>query len=206
MDMVHSAVDAWQRERGMDHKSQAGTFGQRRHRRQGAMGLPAEKNQAHALALSMDMACGTEQYVWDAGSVIPKTCWRDTARATASIAPPRWPTSASADRLAPLTAPTAISTLSAPVMTTRLDLDALDSEALGAHRLQTPRRLPPRPLLRRRHTSELLKSGRPDLDAITSIEIDTYLEAITPEFRVNYEPQTLSARPASACLLPLPSS
>ena len=37
----------------------------------------------------------------------------------------------------------------------------------------------------------MLKSGRPDLDAITAIEIDTYHEAITPSFRVNYEPQSV---------------
>ena len=32
-----------------------------------AMGLPADKI-AHAIALSMDLACGTEQYVYDAGA------------------------------------------------------------------------------------------------------------------------------------------
>ena len=66
-------------------------------------------------------------------------------------------------------------------------LEALDGEALARTGFK------PHAGCRHVHscvdaTHDLLKSGRPDLDAITSIEVDTYLEAITPEFRVNYEP------------------
>ena len=67
MDMVHSAVDSWQRERGHGPQEPSRHFGQRRHRRQGD-GLVRRADGKHALALAMDMACGTEQYVWDAGS------------------------------------------------------------------------------------------------------------------------------------------
>ena len=42
MDMVHSAVDAWQRERGLDHKGQAGTLASAVAAAK-AMDLPAEK-------------------------------------------------------------------------------------------------------------------------------------------------------------------
>jgi 2-methylcitrate dehydratase PrpD len=37
----------------------------------------------------------------------------------------------------------------------------------------------------------LLKSGQPPLDEIVSIEIGTYEEAMTPDFRVNYHPENV---------------
>lgn len=186
MDMVHSAVDSWQRERGLDHKSQAGTLGSAATAAK-ALGLSAEKT-THALALAMDMACGTEQYVWDAGSCDTK------------------------DLLAGYGARNGIHAAKMAEFSFRgppgaLDgeygyfhafgpgydpafLDALDGEALARTGFK------PHAGCRHVHscvdaTHDLLKSGAPDLDAITSIEVDTYLEAITPAFRVNYEPQAV---------------
>ena len=48
-------------------------------------------------------------------------------------------------------------------------------------------------------TQDLLsKNGGLELDAITSIEVDSYLRAVTPDFRVNPDPATYG-QGASAC-------
>ncbi len=186
MDMVHSAVDAWQRERGLDHKSQAGTLASAATAAV-AMGLPAEKI-AHALALSMDLACGTEQYVWDAGSCDTKDLLAGYGARNgiycAALADFgfRGPPGA-------LDGPYGYFHAFGPGYD-RSILDALDSQALARTGFK------PHAGCRHVHscvdaTQELLKSAQPDLDAITAIEIDTYHEAITPAFRVNYQPQTV---------------
>ena len=66
MHMIDLEVDKWQRERGLDHKGQQGTLAAAVTAAK-AMNLPQDKI-GNALALAMDMACGTEQYVWDAGA------------------------------------------------------------------------------------------------------------------------------------------
>ncbi|MCY4020265.1 MAG: MmgE/PrpD family protein [Chloroflexi bacterium] len=186
MDMVHSAVDTWQRERGLDHKSQAGTLASAATAAV-AMGLPAEKI-THALALSMDLACGTEQYVWDAGSCDTKDLLAGYGARNGIYS------AAMADfgfRGPPgaLDGPYGYFHAFGPGYDGSI-LDRLDSQALARTGFK------PHAGCRHVHscvdaTQELLKSGQPDLDTITSIEIDTYHEAITPAFRVNYEPQTV---------------
>ena len=184
MDVVHSAVDSWQRERGLDHKGQAGTLGSAVAAAK-AMDLPAEKI-AHALALSMDMACGTEQYVYDAGACDTKDLLAGYGARNGIHAAKladfgfRGPPGA-------LDGPYGYFHAFGPGRDTPA-LDRLDGEALARTGFK------PHAGCRHVHscvdaTMELLKSGRPDLAAITSIEVDTYLEAITPDFRVNYEPQ-----------------
>jgi len=186
MDMVHSAVDSWQRERGLDHKSQAGTLGSAATAAK-AMGLSAEKI-THALALAMDMACGTEQYVWDAGSC-------DTKDLLAGYGARNGINAAKMADFGFRGPPGALDGeygyfhAFGPGYDPAF-LDALDGEALARTGFK------PHAGCRHVHscvdaTQDLLKSGRPDLDAITSIEVDTYLDAITPEFRVNYEPQVV---------------
>ncbi len=186
MDMIHSAVDGWQRERGLDHKSQAGTLGSAATAAK-ALGLSAEKT-TQALALAMDMACGTEQYVWDAGSCDTK------------------------DLLAGYGARNGIHAAKMADFGFRGPPGALDGEYGYFHAFgpgydpafletmdgEALARTGFKPHAGCRHvhscvdaTHDLLKSGAPDLAAITAIEVDTYLEAITPEFRVNYEPQTV---------------
>ncbi len=184
MEMVHGAVDTWQRERGLDHKGQAGTLGSAVAAAK-AMDLPAEKI-AHALALSMDMACGTEQYVYDAGACDTKDLLAGYGARNGIHAAKladfgfRGPPGA-------LDGPYGYFHAFGPGRDTPA-LDRLDGEALARTGFK------PHAGCRHVHscvdaTMELLKSGRPDLAAITSIEVDTYLEAITPDFRVNYEPQ-----------------
>ncbi len=186
MEMVHSAVDSWQRERGLDHKSQAGTFGSAATAAK-AMGLSPEKT-TNALALAMDMACGTEQYVWDAGSCDTKDLLAGYGARNGIYAAKmadfgfRGPPGALDGEYGYFHA-------FGPGYDPAF-LDALDGEALARTGFK------PHAGCRHVHscvdaTHDLLRSGRPDLDAITSIEVDTYLEAITPAFRVNYQPQTV---------------
>ncbi len=183
MELVHGAVDVWQRERGLDHKGQAGTLGSAVAAAK-AMDLPAEKI-AHALALSMDMACGTEQYVYDAGACDTKDLLAGYGARNGIHAAKladfgfRGPPGA-------LDGPYGYFHAFGPGRDAPA-LDRLDGEALARTGFK------PHAGCRHVHscvdaTLELLKSGRPDLDAIASIEVDTYLEAITPDFRVNYAP------------------
>ena len=186
MDLVHSAVDSWQRERGLDHKSQAGSLGGAATAAK-AMSLSAEQT-SNALALAMDMACGTEQYVWDAGSCDTKDLLAGYGARNGIYAAKladfgfRGPPGALDGEYGYFHA-------FGPGYDSAF-LDALDGEALARTGFK------PHAGCRHVHscvdaTMDLLKQGRPDLDAISSIEVDTYLEAITPEFRVNYEPQAV---------------
>ncbi len=186
MDLVHGAVDTWQRERGMDHKGQAGTLASSVTAAK-ALGLNAEKT-AQALALSMDMACGTEQYVYDAGACDTKDLLAGYGARNGILAAKmadfgfRGPPGA-------LDGPYGYFHAFGPGRDSA-DLAALDSDALARTGFK------PHAGCRHVHscvdaTQALLRSGRPDLSAIAAIEIDTYLEAITPDFRVNYSPRTV---------------
>ncbi len=186
MEMIQVAVDAWQRERGHDHKGQAGTIASAVTAAV-AMGLPADQI-AHALALSMDMACGTEQYVYDAGAC-------DTKDLLAAYGAQNGIASARMAEFGFRGPPGALDGeygyfhAFGPGYDPAF-LDRLDGEALARTGFK------PHAGCRHVHscvdaTHALLQSGQPDLDAITEIEIDSYQEAITPSFRVNYEPQTL---------------
>jgi len=186
MDLVHPVVEAWQRERGLDHKGQAGTLASAV-TAAAAMQLPAEKI-AHALALSMDMACGTEQYVYDAGVCDTKDLLAGYAARNGIYAAKladfgfRGPPGA-------LDGPYGYFHAFGPGYDPSC-LDFLDNRALARTGFK------PHAGCRHVHacvdaTHALLQSGRPDLNEITAIEVDTYLEAITPSFRVNYEPETV---------------
>lgn len=186
MDLVHGAVDTWQRERGMDHKGQAGTLASSVTAAK-ALGLNAEKT-AQALALSMDMACGTEQYVYDAGACDTKDLLAGYGARNGILAAKmadfgfRGPPGA-------LDGPYGYFHAFGPGRDSA-DLAALDSDALARTGFK------PHAGCRHVHscvdaTQALLRSGSPDLSAIAAIEIDTYLEAITPDFRVNYAPRTV---------------
>ena len=186
MDMIQPVVSDWQRERGLDHKGQAGTLASAATAAV-AMGLPADKI-AHAIALSMDLACGTEQYVYDAGACDTKDLLAGYGARNGIYC------AAMADfgfRGPPgaLDGPYGYFHAFGPGYEKNI-LDSLDNQALARTGFK------PHAGCRHVHscvdaTIELLNSGQPDLDAIKSIEIDTYLDAITPEFRVNYEPQTV---------------
>ncbi len=186
MDLVHGTVDTWQRERGMDHKGQAGTLASSVTAAK-ALGLDADKT-AQALALSMDMACGTEQYVYDAGACDTKDLLAGYGARNGILAAKmadfgfRGPPGA-------LDGPYGYFHAFGPGRDSA-NLAALDSDVLARTGFK------PHAGCRHVHscvdaTQALLRRGQPDLTAIASIEIDTYLEAITPDFRVNYAPKTV---------------
>ena len=186
MDMIHSAVDAWQRERGMDHKGQAGTMASAVTAAV-ALGLSAEEI-THALALAMDMACGTEQYVYDAGACDTKDLLAAYG-AQNGIASARMAEYGFRGPPGALDGEYGYFHAFGPGYDPAF-LDRLDSQALARTGFK------PHAGCRHVHscvdaTQTLLAGSQPELEAITGIEIDTYHEAITPSFRVNYEPETL---------------
>ncbi|MEM6430945.1 MAG: MmgE/PrpD family protein [Deinococcota bacterium] len=185
--IVHPAVKKAQREKGLDQKSQSGTLASAVTAAL-AMGLDA-KQTAQALALSTDMACGTEQYVYDAGLCDTK------------------------DLLSGYAAKNGIYAAKMAAFGFRGPPGALDGDYGYFHafgpgydehyldKLGTPFALAntgfkPHAGCRHVHacvdaTQELLSKGRPNLAEIESIEIRSYTGAITPSFRVNYDPQTV---------------
>ncbi|MYI41899.1 MAG: MmgE/PrpD family protein [Chloroflexi bacterium] len=186
MHMIDQEVDKWQRERGLDHKGQQGSLAAAITAAK-AMNLPQDKI-AHALALAMDMACGTEQYVWDAGACDTKDLLAGySARngINAAIMAEfgfRGPPGA-------LDGPYGYFHAFGPGYNPAC-LDSLRNQALANTGFK------PHAGCRHVHscvdaTQALLAEHEFDLAAVQSIEVDSYLEAITPDFRVNYAPQTV---------------
>ncbi len=186
MHMIDQEVDKWQRERGLDHKGQQGTLASAVTAAK-AMGLP-QKQIGQALALAMDMACGTEQYVWDAGVCDTKDLLAGYGARNGINAAKmaqfgfRGPPGA-------LDGPYGYFHAFGPGYNPAC-LDSLKNEALANTGFK------PHAGCRHVHscvdaTHDLLAKHALDLEAIQRIEVDTYLEAITPDFRVNYEPQTV---------------
>ena len=186
-DAIQPAVWDWQRERGLDHKSHVGSMAAAVTAAV-AMGL-AQGEIGNALALAMDMASGTEQYVPDAGYCDSK------------------------DLLAGLGARNGIFAASLAASGFRGPPGALDGpygyfhafgpgfdpsflEGLGEGQGLAETGFKPHAGCRHVHscvdaTQALLRSnGGLDLEAIVAIEIDSYPLAITPENRVNPEPGT----------------
>lgn len=186
MHMIDQEVDKWQRERGLDHKGQQGTLAAAVTAAK-AMNLPQDKI-GHALALAMDMACGTEQYVWDAGACDTKDLLAGYGARNginAAIMAEfgfRGPPGA-------LDGPYGYFHAFGPGYNPGC-LENLHNQALANTGFK------PHAGCRHVHscvdaTQALMSAHNVDLDAVRSIEVDTYLEAITPDFRVNYAPQTV---------------
>lgn len=187
MDVIQPAVNNWQRERGFDHKGQAGTMASAVTAAV-AMGLN-EEQIGHALALSMDMACGTEQYVYDAGKC-------DTKDLLAGYAASNGIYAAKLAKFGFQGPPGALDGEYGYFHAFGPGYDPAFLDKLGKQFALANTGFKPHAGCRHVHacvdaTQELLKTGKPALDAIESIEIDSYKNAITPEFRVNYEPETV---------------
>lgn len=186
-DAIQRPVEDWQRERGMDHKSQVGTLASAVTAAV-AMDLSRE-DIGNALALAMDMASGTEQYVYDAGECDTK------------------------DLLSGYAARNGIQAAKMADFGFRGPPGALDGEygyfhafgpgydpsyldRLGEGCALANTGFKPHAGCRRVHacvdaTQQIMENDPPDLNAITRIEVDTYEDAITPSFRVNMEPETV---------------
>lgn len=185
---IQPAVRVPQRARGLDHKGQAGTLASSITAGV-AMGLDAEK-MAHALALSMDMACGTEQYVYDSGLCDTKDLLAGYAARNGIYAA----------RLADFGVQGPPGALDGPYGYYHAFGDGYDPaylDGISKHFVLAETGFKPHAGCRHVHacvdaTQELLKTGKPALDEIVSIEIGTYKGAMTPSFRVNYHPENVS--------------
>lgn len=184
---IQPAVKVPQRERGLDHKGQAGTLASSI---TAGVALGLDEGQlAHALALSMDMACGTEQYVWDAGLCDTKDLLAGYAARNGIYAA----------KLAAFGFRGPPGALDGPYGYYHAFGDGYDPAFLaGIGRGFTLAETGFKPHAGCRHvhacvdaTQELLKSGQPPLEEIVSIEIGTYKGAMTPDFRVNYAPENV---------------
>ena len=144
------------------------------------------KKMAHALALSMDMACGTEQYVWDAGLCDTKDLLAGYAARNGIYAA----------KLADFGFEGPPGALDGPygyyhAFGSGYDPAYLDG--LGKRFVLAETGFKPHAGCRRVHacvdaTQELLKMGQPALEEIISIEVGIYEEGMTPSFRVDCDP------------------
>jgi 2-methylcitrate dehydratase PrpD len=186
-DTLQPPVRDWQRERGLDHKSQVGSMASAVTAAV-AMGL-SEELIGQALALAMDMASGTEQYVWDAG-------YCDTKDLLAGLGARNGIMAARMAEYGFQGPPGALDGEYGYFHAFGPGYDPAYMEVLGKRGGLAETGFKPHAGCRHVHscvdaTQALRNSnGGLDLDAITTIEIDSYPLAITPENRVNPEPGT----------------
>jgi 2-methylcitrate dehydratase PrpD len=186
---IQPAVKAAQRVRGLDHKGQAGSIAAAAVAGK-LLGL-AEVRLGHALALAAEMACGTEQYTYDAG-----LC--DTESLTAGFGIRNGIQAAQMAAFGFRGAPGA---LDGPYGYFHAFGDGFDPrclEQLGKVSMVATTGFKPHTGCRHVHacvdaTQQLLQQGRPPLDEIVAIEVGSYLGAVTPDFRVNPHPQDAEA-------------
>ena len=180
---IQPGVKVAQRERGLDHKSQAGTLASAVVAAL-AMGLDTDKI-ANALALSMDMASGTEQYVFDAGLCDTKDLLSGYAVRNGMYAA----------QLAEAGFQGPPGALDGEYGYYHAFGDGFDPEFLagiGKDFVIAETGFKPHAGCRHVHacvdaTNNLLEQGQPDLSQVEKIKVGSYKNAITPSFRVKYD-------------------
>lgn len=185
---IQPKVRDFQRDRGLDHKGQVGSLGAAV---AAGVALRLEPSaMAHALALSVDLACGTEQYTFDAG-----LC--DTEGLTAGFGARNGIDAAMMADFGFRGAPGA---LDGPYGYLNAFGGGAEWEpnSLGTPSVLGGTGLKPHVGCRHVHpavdaTQQLLNDGHPPIDEIRAIEIGTYRSAVTPSFRVNYDPDSVEA-------------
>lgn len=185
-DAIQPNVKRFQREKGLDHKGQAGTMASAITAGM-LMGLD-EDGLANALALSMDMACGTEQYVYDAGHCDTKDLLAGYAARNGIYAA----------RLAAFGfrgPPRALDGAYGYFHAFGDGYDPTFLSGIGTRQSLADNGFKPHAGCRHVHggvdcAQEILSQGPVDLEAIESIEIGSYRGAVTPEFRADTNPQT----------------
>ncbi len=183
-DTIQPTVKDWQRERGLDHKSQVGSMASAVTAAV-AMGLD-EAQIGNALALAMDMASGTEQYVYDGD---------DCDTLLSGIGARNGIFAARLAEFGFQGPPGALDGAYGYFHAFGPGYDAACLANLGEHQGLAETGFKPHAGCRHVHscvdaTIALRNSnGSLELDAITSIEVDSYLNAITPYFRIDPEPQ-----------------
>ena len=184
-DAIQPAVKGWQRERGLDHKSHVGSMAAAV-TAAAAMGLD-EGQIANALALAMDMASGTEQYVYD-GADCDTTLAGIGARNGIFAA-----------RLAEFGFEGPPGALDGPYGYFHAfgpGYDAAALEGLGSRQGLADTGFKPHAGCRHVHScvdaAQALRNSNGGLEpaAIASIEIGSYPSAISEDFRINPEPES----------------
>ena len=184
---IQPAVNDWQRERGLDHKGQAGTMASAVTAAM-LMDLGVEKI-AHALALAMDMACGTEQYVYDAGKC-------DTKDLLAGYAARNGIYAAKLAEFGFRGPPGALDGPYGYYHAFGPGYDPVFLDNIGRVFALSETGFKPHAGCRHVHacvdaTQQIVQQGAPALDSIEKIVVNSYRDAITPSFRVNPEPETM---------------
>jgi len=187
MDIIQPAVKNWQRERGLDHKGQAGSMAAAVTAAV-AMGLDAA-GIANALALAMDMACGTEQYVYDAGKCDTKDLLAGQAART-GIQAARMAAFGFQGPPGALDGPYGYFHAFGP------GYDPSYLKHLGENRALEEISFKPHAGCRHVHAcvdaiQAIVREHHPHLDDIAAINIFSYEMAITPDFRVNPAPTSV---------------
>ena len=186
-DAIQPWVRDWQRERGLDHKSQVGSMASAVTAAV-AMGL-SEELIGQSLALAMDMASGTEQYVWDAG-------YCDTKDLLAGLGARNGIMAARMAEFGFQGPPGALDGEYGYFHAFGPGYDPAYLEVLGKRGGLAETGFKPHAGCRHVHscvdaTQALVRgNGALDLEAIDSIEIGSYYEAINPFFRIDPEPET----------------
>lgn len=186
-DAIQPNVKRYQREKGLDHKGQAGTMASAVTAAM-LMGLDAD-GIGNALALSMDMASGTEQYVYDAGHCDTKDLLAGFAARSGIYAA----------RLAAFGFRGPPGALDGAYGYYHAFGDGYDPSYLsgiGTRQSLAENGFKPHAGCRHVHggvdcAQQILAQGPIDLDAIESIEIGSYAGAVTPEFRADPNPPTM---------------
>jgi len=186
---IQPAVKTAQRQRGLDHKGQVGSL---------AAAAVAAKSMrldamqiANAIALAADMACGTEQYTFDAG-------YTDTEGLTAGFGARNGVAAAHMAEFGFRGTPGALDGAYGYFHAFGGGYDPAYLEQLGKVSMVATTGLKPHSGCRHVHpcvdaTQVLLAKVTPVLDQITGIEIGTYRSAVTPAFRVNPHPEDVEA-------------
>lgn len=187
MNVIQPHVAKWQREQGLDHKGQAGSMAAAVTAAV-AMGLD-EGQIAHSLALAMDMACGTEQYVYDAG-------FCDTKDLLAGYAARNGIYAAKLAAFGFQGPPGALDGAYGYFRAFGPGFDPACLEPLGKSYAIAETAFKPHAGCRQVHScvdavQVLMNAHHPALDQIAEIEVGIYHKAMTPDFRVNLTPQTI---------------
>ena len=186
---VQPFVKNAQRVRGLDHKGQVGTLASAITAGVG-LGLNQGK-MANALALAADMACGTEQYAFDAG-----LC--DTEGLLAGYGASNGITAAKMADFGFRGPPGALDGDYGYYHAFGDGYDPAYLDSLGQSFAVADTGFKKHSGCRCVHacadaTLDLVSKGLPPIDQISSIEVGTYESAVTPAFRVNYNPETADA-------------
>ncbi len=187
--IVQPFVKEAQRIRGLDHKGQAGTLASAL-----AAGVILGLNKTkmgNALALAADMACGTEQYAFDAGRC-------DTEGLLAGYGASNGIAAAKMADFGFRGPPGALDGDYGYYHAFGDGYEPAYLDSLGQSFAVADTGFKKHSGCRCVHacadaTLDMVSKGLPPLDQISSIEVGTYGSAVTPAFRVNYSPESADA-------------